>query len=338
MFQPNPTGPMPSQESLQGDAMQNATRSLYAPAPQDQAGSSPDRQAYSKPLERPEPPERIPYQKYNPFSLGHANAYAKQAVDAENAHNDHIYQLRLTAYEAEQRRLMEGGFYRNQPRLSPPYQKMVDGVPHNFAVNTISGEEHDLGEAPPSSKNVSPLDSAQARADALEEAARIRAAATESAARTRADRPDRPFPDVLVQDIDPTTGKITGSHWENPVTHARTEVSGISMRQPPRPATPGSEKADIRREQLVKEFVAGGMGEDDARAKAEMYDRLNNPAISKGKAAASQPHGQPHPPLGGGATPAPAPTRLKPNFVYKSKTHPGQTFTTDAQGNPPPGE
>ncbi len=119
MFQPNPTGPMPSQESLQGDAMQNATKSLYAPAQPDQAAPSPDRQAYSKPLERPEPPERIPYQKYNPFSLGHANAYAKQAVDAENAHNDHIYQLRLTAYEAEQRRLIEATYARNAGLNAP---------------------------------------------------------------------------------------------------------------------------------------------------------------------------------------------------------------------------
>ncbi len=154
MFQPNPTGPMPSRESLQGDAMQNATRSLYAPAQQDQAPPPSDRTPYSKPLERPEPAPHIPYPSRSFFTPTRSLDSQERNIDRMNAHNDEMYKLRLAAYEAEQRRLMEGGFYRNQPRLSPPYQKMVDGVPHNFAVNTISGEEHDLGEAPPSSKNV----------------------------------------------------------------------------------------------------------------------------------------------------------------------------------------
>ncbi len=287
MFQPNPTGPMPSQESLQGDAVQNATKSLYAPAQPDQAAPSPDRQAYSKPLERPEPPERIPYQKYNPFSLGHANAYAKQAVDAENAHNDHIYQLRLTAYEAEQRRLMESQYYRNLYGSSasgraPQYVKDADGRVHLARYNPATDKWEVSGEE----AYVPSVESAHVRGDTAMGVQGLKSDTAETVQGMRG----------------ATAESVAGTHARATLgaadIHGSSAVEAAKVRaETPRPVSP--EKVDIRRQQLIKESQAKDEPEDVLAAKLAIYDRQNRPSTAKGIAAANQPPGKPHAPLGG---------------------------------------
>ncbi len=151
-----------------------------------------------------------------------------------------------------------------------------------------------------------------------------------------------PARDELVQDIDPATGKVTGSHWENPVTHKVTKTSGIVQRNPrPPPAGTSAQEEIAIRQAMAKSFVPSDP--EDAKSPKRFDQDLFNSLVAHyrrqaGPAAPAQ-IGMGDVRLAERAAPSsPQVPRLKPNWVYKSQTHPGKTFVTDADGHPPPGE
>ncbi len=87
----------------------------------------------------PEPPQHIPYPPYNPFSLGHSNTAARQAIDEENKFNSEVYAARMKAYETMTSARSLGVAYSAMGR-APQYEIGPDGKPHAVTIDPMTGK------------------------------------------------------------------------------------------------------------------------------------------------------------------------------------------------------
>ena len=287
LFMPPPTSATsaPLSDPLQSadTALQGDRGSAFAPP-----GRNPRVNAVGDELPpRPEPPPHVPPPEYNPWSLGHANAYAQKAWENETAHNQAVFSTQMRAYEAEVARITQSQFYRN---VYGPQNPGRDEAMREAAQ--IRADAPSKGNRTAQGVFLDPDSTPEQKAQAMKWQ-------QSQPSMFQSDR--APVQDQLVQDIDPETGKVIGSHWENPVSHKRTDMPGVSMKNPPRPTQPGSERVDIRRQQFIKEYLKDHATDSDPEAglakELEVYDRQSNPALGKGRLIAGGPGMPGHGPL-----------------------------------------
>jgi len=294
-------------------------------------------------MEMPQPPVHLPAPKYDPWSLGHANAAAREAVGKENAHADAIYEAQLRTWQASQKeppnRTAQDVYLdpRSTPQQKADAKWWLENQPGRFQTDRAAAMTPDQLYA-----------DAQAHPENYPNGRAEKIISDYQAGRKYQfpeQRPERPQPDVPVYGYD-EQGRQVIDHWENPVTHRRTEA-GPGMigtgRNPPRPGAT-IDRGDPRREQFVKEYLRQNPGDEEGlTAQLQIYDRGVSPSIRKGRERAGGVGSPGHGPLNAGspaptspARPAlphpPAATRtgLKPNNRYRIN---GQVVQTDAQGN-----
>jgi hypothetical protein len=374
LFTPPPSGPMngpitgtpPPAPPVDALAAANATLQPRTPptAQEDVFGPSPSLQGGRGSMEMPEAPAHIPYPK-PVLNFVNANAHNRAAVDEENRFNDTQYQAKLRAWQGLQReppnRTAQDVYLdpKSTPQQKADAKWWLENQPGRFQTDKQAAMTPDQLYA---DAQAHPENYPNGRAEKI-----IKDYQEGRKYAFPDQRPDRPQPDVPVYGYD-DQGRQVIDHWENPVTHRRTDA-GEGMigtgRNPPRPGAT-IDRGDPRREQFIKEYLRQNPGDEEGlTTQLQIYDRGNSPAIRKGRARveAGRTPGQDQGPtaggvkgmigtaakafgLGGGPAAAPAATSqanpvlphppaatktgLLPRHRYRIN---GQVVETDAQGN-----
>jgi len=343
MFTPPPTS---IYEPPRRDALQQATATLqpgsaqpsvFGPPPADQAAPR-KTNIMGDIVEIPPPPVHKPLPQPTVFEPSGAFAARRAAVADENRYNDMIYAQRMRLYENQaSARALYGSYGAGR---APQYVRGADGKVHLRSFNTSSGQ----WETSPEEAVIPQAEAADIRAGAIQPkpptslevwmgqhpGADIKDYfAIQPSVQTQGARPEPTPPNAYSIFTDKE-----GRSWifNNRTGKAEPMAAGGptgELYRPGSPRAPAVDRGDPRREQFIKEYLRQNPGDEEGLTEQlAIYDRGNSPAIRKGRAAANQPAGQPHPPLG--AQPgAAAPQRTLTNFHVNPRT--GQRIGWDGR-------